>query len=93
MADGLEQQMVQPLTHEERSFEERLALLVDREGTHRDNNKITRSLKAANLKLQAYPEDIDYSHPRRLQKSPLADLLSSHWGYQHHNVLLTGPTG
>ena len=93
MADGLEQQMEQPSTHEELGFEERLALLVDRESTHRHNNKISRLLKAAKLKLQAYPEDIDYSHPRGLQKSQFADLLSSHWIHNHHNVLITGPTG
>jgi len=93
MADGLEQQMEQPSTHEELGFEERLALLVDRESTHRHNNKISRLLKAAKLKLQAYPEDIDYSHPRGLQKSQFADLLSSQWIHKHHNVLITGPTG
>ena len=78
MADGLEQQLTQPSTHEELGFEERLALLVDRENTHRQNSKIARLLKAAKLKLQAYPEDIDYRHPRGLQKSQLADLLTSH---------------
>lgn len=93
MADGLEQQLSQPSTHEELGFEERLALLVDRESTHRDNNKITRLLKAAGLKLHAYPEDINYQHPRGLHKNQLADLLSCHWIHQHHNVLITGPTG
>lgn len=93
MADGLEQQLTQPATHEELGFEERMALLVDREATHRRNNKVTRLLKAAKLKLHACPEDIDYRHPRGLQKSQFADLLSSHWIQQHHNVLITGPTG
>ena len=93
MAEGLEQQQAQPSTHEELGFDERLALLVDREATYRNNNKVTRLLKAAKLKLQAYPEDINYRHPRGLQKSQFADLLSSHWIHQHHNVLLTGPTG
>lgn len=93
MADALEQQQAQPATHQELSFEERLALLVDREKTWRDNNKIARLLKAAKLKLQAHPEDIDYSHPRGLSKSQFAELLSSQWINQHHNVLITGPTG
>ncbi len=93
MADGLEQQLNQPSTHSELSFEERLALMVDREQTHRDNNKVTRLLKAAKLKLQANPQDIDYSHPRGLNKSQFAELLSSRWIHQHHNVLITGPTG
>jgi DNA replication protein DnaC len=93
MADGLEQQHSQPATHDELGFDERLALLVDRESTYRANNKITRLLRAAKLKLQAYPEDIDYNHPRGLNKSQFADLLSSQWIHQHHNVLITGPTG
>ena len=93
MADGLEQQLEQPSTHDELGFEERIALLVDRESTYRLNNKITRLMKAAKLKLQAYPEDVDYQHPRGLQKSQIADLLSSHWIHKHHNVLITGPTG
>lgn len=93
MAEGLEQQLAQPATHEELGFEQRLALLVDREMTHRNNNKVTRLLKAAKLKLNASPEDIDYRHPRGLQKSQFADLLSNHWIHQHHNVLITGPTG
>tara|TARA_B100000745_G_scaffold254826_1_gene177417 strand:+ start:1341 stop:2102 length:762 start_codon:yes stop_codon:yes gene_type:complete len=93
MAEGLEQQLSQPSTHSELGFEERLALLVDRETHYRQNNKVTRLLKAARLKLQAHPEDIDYSHPRGLNKSQLSDLLSSRWIHQAHNVLITGPTG
>ncbi|MFV9615759.1 MAG: IS21-like element helper ATPase IstB [Gammaproteobacteria bacterium] len=93
MADALEQQQTQPATHEELCFEERLGLLVDREAAHRHNNKITRLLKMAKLKLQANPEDIDYSHPRGLMKSQFASLLNGQWLNQHHNILLTGPTG
>ncbi len=93
MAEGLEQQLSQPSTHDELGFEQRLALLVDRETSYRQNNKISRLLKAAKLKLQAHPEDIDYRHPRGLSKSQFADLLSSQWIQQHHNVLITGPTG
>ena len=93
MADALEQQLSQPATHDDLGFEERLALLVDREVVHRDNNKVTRLLRAAKLKLQAYPEDIDYTHPRGLKRSQFADLLSNRWIHQHNNVLITGPTG
>lgn len=93
MADGLEQQQTQPATHDELCFEERLGLLVDREVTHRNNNKITRLLKTAKLKLQANPEDVDYSHPRGLVKSQFASLLNGQWLQQHHNIMITGPTG
>jgi len=93
MAEALTQQLSQPATHDELGFEERLALLVDREAIQRDNSKVARLLKAARLKLQAYPENIDYSHPRGLKKSQFADLLSGCWIHQHNNVLITGPTG
>lgn len=93
MADALEQQQMQAATHHELSFEERLGLLVDRELTHRHNNKITRLLKTATLKLQAHAEDVDYTHPRGLVKSQFASLLHGQWLQQHHNVLISGPTG
>ena len=66
MADALEQQLMQPATHDDLSFEERLAMLVDREETHRKNSKTTRLISAAKLKQRALPEDIDYAHPRGL---------------------------
>lgn len=93
MADALEQQMTQPATHEDLGFDERLALLVDREMTHRRNTKSNRLATDAKLKQRALPEDIDYKHPRGLSKSQTADLLSCNWIQQHHNVLMTGPTG
>ena len=93
MADALEQQLTQPATHEDLSFDERIALLVDREVTYRKNIKTNRLIKTAKLKQRALPEDIDYKHPRDLKKSQLADLLSCQWIQQHNNVLLTGSTG
>ena len=93
MVEALEQQLAQPSTHNGLSFEERLTLMVDREATYRSNNKISRLLKTAKLKVQAYPEDIDYTHPRGLDKSVFASLLSGQWISHHQNVLITGPTG
>ena len=93
MVEALEQQLEQPATHNDLSFEERLGLMIDREITHRANNKVDRLLKAEKLKLQAYPEDINYTHPRGLDKSQFASLLSGQWIEHHQNVLLTGATG
>lgn len=93
MVEALEKQLEQPATHNDLSFEERLNLMIDREVIYRSNNKIQRLLKTAKLKQQAYPEDIDYAHPRGLQKNQFATLLSCQWITQHQNVLITGPTG
>lgn len=76
MADALEQQLTQPATHDDLSFDERIALLVDREVTHRRNTKTNRLIGTAKFKQRALPEDIDYKHPRDLRKSQIADLLS-----------------
>lgn len=92
MAQALEEQLQMPdlgaLT-----FEERLGLLVDRETTERRNRKLRTSLKKAKLRLLASLEDIDYRTPRGLDKSLMLQLSSSKWIADHHNVLITGPTG
>lgn len=78
MGDALEQQRAQPETHD-LAFEERLALLVDREVLHRENRRLDRLLKAARLRVPACIEDIDYRHPRGLERSRMAALASSDW--------------
>lgn len=92
MLDALDQQQTQPQTHD-LAFEERLALLVEREILHRENRRLARLLKTAKLRVDACVEDIDYRHPRGLQKARMAQLAGSDWIVQHLNLCLTGPTG
>jgi len=92
MAEAFEQQLAQ-LIHQDLSFEERFGLLVDRELTSRDNRRLARLLKAAKLKYSAAIEDINYRHPRGLQRAQMASLLSGDWVRQRQHVLLVGPTG
>jgi len=92
MLDALEQQQAQPETHD-LAFEERLALLVEREVLHRENRRLARLLKAAKLRVEACVEDIDYRHPRGLQKPQMAALANLDWIRQSLNLCLTGPTG
>jgi len=92
MCDALELQRAQPETHD-LAFEERLALLVDREVLHRDNRRLDRLLKAAKLRVPACIEDIDYRHPRGLERSRMATLASCDWIRQSLNLCITGPTG
>src|SRR5215467_11530840 len=56
------------------SFEERLGLLVDREMTVRSDRRLTTRLRQAKLRLSASIEDIDYRHPRGLDKSLMLRL-------------------
>ena len=92
MLDALEQQRTQPETHD-LAFEERLALLVEREVLHRENRRLARLLKAARLRADACVEDIDYRHPRGLKKPQMAALANLDWIRQALNLCLTGPTG
>lgn len=93
MAKALQQQLEQPGQYEALSFSERLQLLTDNEVYERDYRKQQRLLKQAQLKLMATAQDIDYQHPRGLQKSVMAELLQCHWLQRHQNLLLTGPCG
>jgi|SRR3989475_1765797 len=57
------------------SFEERLGLLVDRERTEREVRRLTTRLRQAKLRQTACIEDIDYRHPRGLDKALMARLV------------------
>ena len=74
-------------------FEDRLGLLVDRECTHRDNNRLKRRLKAARLPLPATIEDLDISPSRGLDRRLVLQLAQGEWIRQHLNILVLGPTG
>src|SRR5262245_24091541 len=73
------------------SFEERFGLLVDRELTERDTRRLTTRLRQAKLRQTACCEDLDYRHPRGLDKALVTSLATCQWIRDHRNVLITGP--
>ncbi len=75
------------------SFDERFALLVDRELTYRDNQRMTSRLRRAKLRHNACLEDINYRHPRALDKSLMLSFATCRWLKERLNILITGPTG
>jgi DNA replication protein DnaC len=76
------------------SFEERLALIVDRERLYRDNQRRTRLLRGAHLKVSAACiEDINYKAARGLDKRQIAQLATGEWIRRSQNLLITGATG
>ncbi len=92
MAEAFAQQMEQPPA-QALSFEERLALLVDREHAHRQNRRLQRLLNAARLKQRACVEEIDYQARRGLDRATVLSLGSCEWVRARHNLHITGPTG
>lgn len=78
----------------ELAFDDRLAMLVQREIDWRDSKRLTRLLKAARLKLaSACLEDIDWRASRGLDRNLMTSLAGGDWLRRGHNVLITGATG
>lgn len=93
MATALERQCEQPGLHLDMSFEERLAMLVEHELTHRDQRAQARRLKEAHFKLDATLDEFDAGSARGLSRSQVAELAQGQWLERHHNLLITGATG
>ena len=71
-----------------------LALMVDREATHRGTQRFKSRLRNAKLRHgQASIEDVDYRSPRRLDKALFQQLAAGRWIAEHRNLLITGPCG
>jgi DNA replication protein DnaC len=93
MAEAFEQQLG-AREHAKLSFEERVGLLVDCEWTAREQRKLTRRLRAAKPRYKsAVLEDVDFKHPRGLNRQQVLSLGSCSWIQDRHNLLITGPTG
>jgi len=92
MLKALEEQMQMPDINELK-FEERFGLLVDREITERESRRLKTRLRKARLRQSACVEDVDFRHPRKLDKTLFMGLAGCRWLKEHNNVLLIGPTG
>lgn len=93
MARSLEQ-ITGSVDRQDLSPEELLGLLVDDEYLHRKNNRLTRLLQMARLRIpQACLEEIDYRHPRGMVKSQIIGLQNADWIESSRNILIAGPTG
>ena len=70
-----------------------VGLLTDAEWTARENRRLTQRRRQARFPMAATVEEIDYRHPRGLQKSKMLDLISCRWIAAHQNLIITGSTG
>jgi DNA replication protein DnaC len=92
LADAFRTQLETTDSHQ-LSFEERFALLVDQQWQWKENRALSRRLRAAKLKQRAVIEDVNYHHPRRLDRKLLRTLASSDWVRRKLNIVFNGPTG
>jgi DNA replication protein DnaC len=92
MAEAFSDQINQP-DLDKLTFAERFGLIVDRQWTWKENNRMERYLKNARMKINACVEDVDYKTPRGIDQSVMMSLISCDWVKRHHNIIITGPTG
>jgi DNA replication protein DnaC len=93
MADAFTQQPEDSQTTQ-LSFEERFALLVDRQWSWRQNRALERRLRDARLQGPACMEDIDFRAARGLDKQVVRSLIyDSDWVRRQQHIFLVGPTG
>jgi DNA replication protein DnaC len=74
-------------------FSERLALLVDIQHSAMLNAALEQRLRRAGMRQSACVENMDLRTPRGLDRSSIQALAAGQWIRQHHNVLITGPSG
>ena len=73
-------------------FDERFSMLVDAEHLARDNRRLRRLLKDAQLRISnACVEDVEASAARGLDKAMLRQLVACTWITEHLNVMVCGP--
>jgi DNA replication protein DnaC len=86
------------------NFDERFALMVDAEWLTRENNRVQRSMREANLRFpNAALADIDYRPSRKLDRAYVARLSDLSWirhpgargasGGDAKNLIISGCTG
>jgi len=76
------------------TFDDRFGMLVEAEHLARDNRRLKRLLKTAELRIAgACIEDVKSSAKRGLERKELHELGSLAWTAKHFNVLVVGKTG
>jgi DNA replication protein DnaC len=76
------------------SFDERFGMLVDAEYMARDNRKLDRLLKDAQLRYPAACiEDVETASSRGLDKAQLRQIATGTWITEHLNIVFSGKTG
>lgn len=94
MAQLFEDQINDPATYGNLSFEERFGLMVDAEWAKRQTNKLNRSIKLAHFSNpEACIENIEYYPDRKLDKAMILRLAACKYIEQQHHIILEGASG
>jgi DNA replication protein DnaC len=83
----------QSSTYHDLSFDERFALIVEREYQRRLNQRLHRRLQQAHLPCSVALDQVDFSVSRGLRKTHFLELAQGQWVKQHLSLIILGPTG
>jgi DNA replication protein DnaC len=78
---------------EKLGYEEFLGLCLFDEVEHRRTAKVHRLVSNATFRSSATPEGLDFAASRNLDKKQVAELSTSRFVQDGHNLLIVGPTG
>ncbi len=78
---------------QEYTIDQYLAMLVDQEWEYRQERKIANLEAKAKFKIQASIRDVDYTHPRELDRNLFERLATLDFIKKSENIVITGPTG
>jgi DNA replication protein DnaC len=87
-ADLTERADADDLTHGEW-----LALLLEKESSHRQDKRLSARLRHARLRHMATPEDINWKTSRGLDRPLFSALIKGEWIEAADTAIFTGPTG
>ena len=74
-------------------FDDRLAMLLERECEHRDTRSYQAHLRQAQLRVRANIEDVDCRAGRGIARSTLTQLATGGWIRHSVNLIVLGATG
>jgi len=75
-------------------FDERVGMMADAQWLARENNRIKKLMKEANLRFSsACFADVDYRPSRKLDRAYIARLSDFAWLHDAKNLIMTGCTG
>ena len=78
---------------EQLGFDDRLAMMLQREAEHRDHQSYLGHLRQAQLRVRAEVQDVDCRAGRGIARSTLTQLAAGDWIRQAFNLIVEGPTG
>ena len=92
MGEALEEQMDLPGSTE-LDFDDRLAMLLEREVSHRNQRSYRAHLRRAQLRMRADLQDVDCRAGRGISRTVLTRLGAGDWIRNAHNLAVYGPAG